>query len=148
MLTKALLENLSDDPFLSKYEKVLLALVKEKVLVKLMDVLYDTNQQLKEYRNNELKVIESAQNTKQSSSENMEYLELKGMVSKQTGLLQMLVPKQATVSFLAESTGKSRQGISQFLQKNFEPEVDFWKKGGKIFVSQDTAVAVLMRSIK
>lgn len=117
MFTKDLIENLSDDPFLSKYENVLLALVKEKVVVKLMDVLHDNNQQLKEYRNRELKAIELARGSKESSSESMEYLELKGMVSKQTGLLQMLVPKQATVSFLSESTGKSRQGISQFLQK-------------------------------
>ncbi|MDB2562861.1 hypothetical protein N9X61_04580 [Sulfurimonas sp.] len=148
MLSKALIENLSDDPFLSKYENVLLALVKEKVVVKLVDVLHDTNEQLKEYRNRELKVIETNGNSKQSPSENMEYLELKGMVSKQTGLLQMLVPKKATVSFLAESTGKTRQAIRQFLLKNFEPEEDFWTKGGKMYVSQDTAVTVLMRSIK
>lgn len=148
MLTEALVENLSSDPLLSKYERVLLALVKDKVLVGLIHMLHDTNKQLKEYRNSEQKVIESARSTNQSSSESMEYLELKGMISKQTGLLQMLVPKQATVSFLAESTGKSRQAINQFLQKNFEPEVDYWKKGGKIFVSQDTATTVLMRSMK
>jgi hypothetical protein len=78
----------------------------------------------------------------------MDYLELKGMISKQIGMLQMLIPQKATVSYLAESTGKSRQAIRQFLIKNFDPEEDFWTKGGKIYVSQDTAVAVLMRSIK
>ncbi len=83
-----------------------------------------------------------------SSNDNMEYLELKGMMSKQIGMLKMLIPKQATISFLAENTGKSRQAIRQFLIKNFDPEEDFWTKGGKMYVSQDTAVAVLMRSIK
>ena len=127
---------------LSAYENILLLVTKDKTVVRLSNMLYDMNDRLKAQSNMDKKELSAI------SINSMEYLELKSMVSKQTGLLQMLVPKKATVSFLAESTGKSRQAISQFLQKNFEPEVDFWKKGGKIFVSQDTAVAVLMRSIK
>ncbi|MEA2020050.1 MAG: hypothetical protein U9N59_16600 [Campylobacterota bacterium] len=79
---------------------------------------------------------------------NMEYIELKGMLSRQTVMLQMLIPKKASVSYLSENIGKSRQSVRQFLINNFEPEEDYWLEGGKMYASQDASVAVLMRSLK
>ena len=138
--------NILEEQGLSGYEKILFMLTKEEIVARLSDMLYDANRRLKEYREAEVMKPEISQGD--ISQSNMDYLELKGMISKQLGMLQMLIPQKATVSYLAESTGKSRQSIRQFLIKNFEPEVDFWNKGGKMYVSQDTAVAVLMRSIK
>ena len=140
--------NILEEQGLSGYEKILFMLGKEKIVARLSDMLYDTNKRLKEYRDAESKVMRLEMSKGSASHDSMDYLELKGMVSKQIGMLQMLIPQKATVSYLAESTGKSRQAIRQFLIKNFEPEEDFWTKGGKMYVSQDTAVAVLMRSIK
>lgn len=77
-----------------------------------------------------------------------EYIELRDMISQQNAMLKLLVPKKATASFLAKSTGKSRQAIRQYLFNHFEPEVDFWNEGGHIVVSQETAVAILMRNSK
>ena len=77
-----------------------------------------------------------------------EYLELKGLLSQQMAMLQLLMPKKASVSFLSESTGKSRQAIRQLLIHNYEPEKDFWNDGGKIYVSQEVATAILARSMK
>ena len=140
--------NILEEQGLSGYEKILFMLGKEKIVARLSDMLYDASKRLKEYRDAESKVMKLEVKQDNVSHDSMDYLELKGMVSKQIGMLQMLIPQKASVSYLAESTGKSRQAIRQFLIKNFEPEVDFWTKGGKMYVSQDTAVAVLMRSIK
>ena len=140
--------NILEEQSFSGYEKILFMLTKEEIVARLSDMLYDANRCLKEYRDTEAEVMKPEISQGDISQSNMDYLELKGMISKQLGMLQMLIPQQATVSYLAENTGKSRQAIRQFLIKNFEPEVDFWTKGGKMYVSQDTAVAVLMRSIK
>ena len=133
--------NILEERGLSGYDKILYMLTKDKIVVRLSNMLYEMNKLLKEYRG-----VEVRQGN--ISHDSIDYLELKGMISKQVGMLQMLIPKKATVSYLAECTGKSRQSIRQFLMKNFEPEEDFWTKGGKMYVSQDTAVTVLMRSIK
>ena len=140
--------NILEEQGLSGYDKILYMLTKDKIVVRLSDMLYDMNKRLKEYRDAESTVMKLEMSQGDASHDSMDYLELKGMVSKQIGMLQMLIPQKASVSYLAESTGKSRQAIRQFLIKNFDPEEDFWTEGGKIYVSQDTAVAVLMRSIK
>lgn len=75
-----------------------------------------------------------------------EYLELKRMLSELNSMIKMLIPKKASVSYLAETTGKSRQAIRQFLLNNFEPEVDYWNEGGKTFVSQKVTITILTRS--
>lgn len=77
-----------------------------------------------------------------------EYLELKGMLSELTQMMKMLIPKKATISYLSETTGKSRQSIRQFLINNFEPEVDYWLEGGKMFASQRAVITILTRSSK
>ena len=140
--------NILEEQGLSGYEKILFMLSKDKIVTRLSDMLYDTNKQFKQYRDSKSNDMKLEMSHDLVSQNNMEYLELKGMISKQIGLLQMLIPKHATVSFLVESTGKSRQSIRQFLINNFEPEEDFWTKGGKMYVSQDTAVTILMGSIK
>ena len=81
-------------------------------------------------------------------SNTTEYLEIKGMLSELKRMIKMLIPQKASVSYLAETTGKSRQSIRQLLINNFEPEVDYWHKGGKIFVSQRVAITILTRSSK
>ncbi|MCG3666098.1 hypothetical protein L5F09_10060 [Aliarcobacter butzleri] len=77
-----------------------------------------------------------------------EYLELKGMLSNLTHMVEMLIPKKASVSYLSDSTGKSRQSIRQFLINNFEPEVDYWLENGKMFASQKAVITILTRSSK
>lgn len=77
-----------------------------------------------------------------------EYLELKGMVSELKRMVSMLIPKKASVSYLSETTGKSRQSIRQFLINNFEPEEDYYLDGGKMYASQKAAITILTRSSK
>lgn len=77
-----------------------------------------------------------------------EYLEIKGMLSQLTYMIKMLIPQKASVSYLSDTTGKSRQSIRQFLINNFEPEVDYWLEGGKMFASQKAVITILTRSSK
>lgn len=77
-----------------------------------------------------------------------EYTELKQMLSELKSMIKIIIPQQASVSYLSESTGKSRQSIRQFLIKNYEPEVDYWIKGGKMYASQKVAITILARSSK
>ncbi len=81
-------------------------------------------------------------------SNTTEYLELKGMLSELKRMIKMLIPQKASVSYLSETTGKSRQSIRQFLINNFEPEVDYYIDGGKMYTSQKAAITILMRSSK
>jgi len=74
-----------------------------------------------------------------------EYLEVKGMLSQLVTMIHMLIPQKVSVSYLAESTNKTRQSVRKFLINNFEPEKDYWNEGGKIFVSQQTAITILSR---
>ena len=78
-------------------------------------------------------------------SNRIETLEIKNMLGTLVTMLDMLIPKKVSVSYLADSTNKSRQSIRQFLLNNFEYEKDYWKEGGKIYVDKDTAITILSR---
>ncbi|AXX86498.1 hypothetical protein AMRN_0744 [Malaciobacter marinus] len=77
-----------------------------------------------------------------------EYLALKSLVLELKEMISLMIPQKASVSYLSETTGKSRQSIRQFLINNFEPEVDYWVDGGKMFASQKAVITILNRSSK
>ena len=72
-----------------------------------------------------------------------EYSEIKSILLQNKALLESLFPTKVSISFIAERTGLTRQGIRQKLINNFEPEVDFWQEGGKIFMSKNVAFQLL-----
>jgi len=76
----------------------------------------------------------------------MEYLEIKQMLSQFATMLTMLIPAKVSVSYIAETTNKSRQSVRQYLLNHFEPDKDFWNEGGKTYVSRDVAVTLLSKS--
>ena len=76
---------------------------------------------------------------------NLEYLELKRMLTQVATMLNMIIPPKISVSYIAESTCKSRESVRQYLLNNFQPEKDFWKEGGKIFVSKEVAITLLSK---
>ena len=78
---------------------------------------------------------------------NNEYITLRNELLEIKTLLKMLVPKKASIAYLAESTGKSRQAIRNYLLKHFEPEVDYWIEGNKIYVGEHAATHILQRSV-
>jgi len=73
------------------------------------------------------------------------YMELKSYLLEIKSMLNLFLPSKMTLSFISDTTGKSRQTITQYLQNHFEPKVDFWKENGKIYVSQATAFKLLRR---
>ncbi len=78
-------------------------------------------------------------------STHLEYLEVKRLLTQMATMLNMIIPPKVSVSYIAESTCKSRESIRQYLLNNFQPEKDFWKEGGKIFVNKEVAITLLSR---
>jgi hypothetical protein len=72
-----------------------------------------------------------------------DYYEIKKLLLEQKAILETLFPNKVSISFIKERTGLTRQGIRQKLINNFEPEVDFWQEGGKIFMSKSVALQLL-----
>ena len=72
-----------------------------------------------------------------------EYFEIKKLLLEQKKILETLFPNKVSISFIKERTGLTRQGIRDKLINNFQPEVDFWQEGGKIFMSKSVALQLL-----
>jgi len=69
----------------------------------------------------------------------VQLLEMKAMIS-------LLLPGGDTpLSEIARKTGKSRQGIRDYLANNYEPDVDYYKKDGKIYISEKVAIELFKR---
>jgi hypothetical protein len=66
-------------------------------------------------------------------------------LDEQNTLLEMAIPAKVSLSYLVECTGKTRQAMREYVMNNYIPKSDFWKEGGKIFVSRNVATAVLKR---
>lgn len=74
-------------------------------------------------------------------------LETKNELNQIKSLLTLLLPKVFTIRDLMIRTGKSRQAIIQYLERNYEPEVDYYKKNGKIYVKIEVAAEIIQRSL-
>lgn len=55
-------------------------------------------------------------------------------------MLKLLIPHEFTISHVAKLTGKSRQAVREYVLTHGEPDVDFWKKNGKIYLSEKVAL--------
>ena len=56
--------------------------------------------------------------------------------------LESLVPKEISLSEVSRIIQKPNNTIRKYLLANFEPEVDFFKKGAKIIVKQDAVLRI------
>ena len=75
-----------------------------------------------------------------------EFYELKKLILEQREKLEkleLLIPEKFDISFVIKKTGLTRQAIRQRLLLKFEPKVDFWYEGGKIYLSQKVALLML-----
>jgi len=66
--------------------------------------------------------------------------DLKEIKQNQELILKLLSPKNYSIAKIAEITGKSRQAVRDWLTSNAEPDVGFFKKDGKIIVSEKVAL--------
>jgi len=55
-------------------------------------------------------------------------------------MLRLLLPKEYSLTYLAQQSGKSRQAVLGYLERNCEPDVDYYKKGKRIFVKPNVAL--------
>ena len=75
-----------------------------------------------------------------------EFYEIKRLILEQREKfekLELLIPEKFEISFLVANTGLTRQAIRQRLINKYEPEVDFWMEGGKIYLSQKVALQMI-----
>ncbi|OCL89402.1 hypothetical protein [Arcobacter porcinus] len=75
-----------------------------------------------------------------------EYFEIKNLLletREKLEKLELLIPEKFEISYVSQKTGLTRQGVRKKLYVNYEPEVDFWYEGGKIFLSQKVALQML-----
>lgn len=62
--------------------------------------------------------------------------------------LKFLIPSEISLSDLANSCNKGNNTVRKFIIANYEPEKDFYKKGGKIFVGKEVAFDVRKHYVK
>jgi len=74
-------------------------------------------------------------------------LELKNELNEIKSMLVLFVPKEFTIREIMARTGKTRQAIIQYLERNYEPDVDYYKKNGKIYIRREVAAEIIQRSI-
>jgi len=55
-------------------------------------------------------------------------------------MLKLLLPQEYTINYIASVAGKSKQAVMQWMIRNAEPDVDYYKKGAKIIVSEKAAL--------
>lgn len=62
--------------------------------------------------------------------------------------LELLIPSEVSLSDLANSCNKENNTVRKYIIANYEPEKDFYKKGGKIFVGKEVAFDVRKHYVK
>lgn len=62
--------------------------------------------------------------------------------------LEFLIPSEVSLSDLANSCNKENNTVRKYIIANYEPEKDFYKKGGKIFVGKEVAFDVRKHYVK
>ena len=57
-------------------------------------------------------------------------------------ILEFFIPDDISLSELSRLVHMQNKTVYRYMRDNFEPEVDYKKKGGKIFVGKDTALCI------
>jgi predicted metal-dependent hydrolase len=56
--------------------------------------------------------------------------------------LNMLLPHELSLSEVSNLTGKPANTIRKYVIDNFEPEAEYKKKGGRIYVKQEVVLRI------
>ncbi|QDF29009.1 hypothetical protein [Halarcobacter anaerophilus] len=63
-------------------------------------------------------------------------------IKEDNKFLKSLVPEELSLSELSNMTGKTANTLRKYIIANFEPEEDYEKKSGKIYVKQDVVLRI------
>lgn len=69
--------------------------------------------------------------------------DIEEMKLNQELIIKLLSPRGYTIAKLSEITGRTRQAVKDWLMNNAEPDVGFFKKNGKITVSEKVALTYI-----
>ncbi|WP_418179785.1 hypothetical protein ACNSOO_04785 [Aliarcobacter lanthieri] len=56
--------------------------------------------------------------------------------------VKTIIPDELSLSEIAKIVGKSTNTLRKYIISNFEPDIDFKKKMGKIYVKQDAILRI------
>lgn len=62
--------------------------------------------------------------------------------------LMFLIPPRIPLHNLAEQVGQKYNTVYAYVTRNYEPEADFYKIGGKIYVVKDVALCIRRKYAK
>lgn len=62
--------------------------------------------------------------------------------------ISFFLPNKVSITDLATNLGIAYQTLYKYILRNFEPEVDFYKIGGKIYVGKDVALCIRRKYAK
>ena len=74
---------------------------------------------------------------------NLEELETRKLLNQLVTMMALLIPEKFSISYLSDSTGKSRQALIKYLQRHHEEGVEWHKEGKKIYVNKDLGIKIL-----
>ncbi len=63
-------------------------------------------------------------------------------------LFEFLVPNWISLSELCANIDVKNNTVASYLKRNFQPEKDYKKKGGKIYVGRDVALSIRKHYVK
>lgn len=63
-------------------------------------------------------------------------------IKNDNAFLKEFIPEELSLSEVSNMTGKTANTLRKYLIANFEPEEDYKKKGGKIYVKQDVVLRI------
>jgi len=62
--------------------------------------------------------------------------------------IELMLPSEISLSDLAQQCKKEANTIRKFLIANYEPDIDFWKKGDRIYMGREVALCIRRRYAK
>ena len=75
-----------------------------------------------------------------------EIAELKHEIMEIKALLKIFLPSgDVPLSEIAKKTHRTRQAVRDYITRHYEPDTDFYKKNGKIYISEEVAIELLKR---
>ncbi len=74
-----------------------------------------------------------------------EFLEIDSKINKILECIELLVPNEFSLSYIAHFTHAKRETIYKYLQRNYIENLDYWLKNGKIFIGREVGLELIRR---
>ena len=76
---------------------------------------------------------------------NQEFLTIDAKINQILECIELLVPHEFSLSYVAHFTNAQRETLYKFVQRNYIENLDYWLKNGKIFVRREIGLELIRR---